>query len=419
VIAVSKCDLVARDVAGAAADACAALLARNGIAAAARVFTSAATGEGIATLAEALARVARAASPQRERGFFFLPADRVFAVPGFGTVATGTLRRGRLAVGDEVELFPGARRARVRRLQVHGRAVDAAGPGRRVAVNLRGVDRDELAPGATLVTPGVLAGSTWLDVELRLLASAPGPLGNGRPVRLLVGTTELGARVRLLDRDTLEPGDVAVAQLRCDTEVALPGREPFILRAASPPATIGGGRVLAPGAQRRRRLDDGVVSLLAARAGEEAETLVASEIARAGERGARVDELARLAGFAPALVRSLAKALGAELLGDGTVLAGDVAAALGERVLAYLAEFHRARPGEPGLTREAAAASFPGALSRGVAAELLAKLVDRGREGAACRRGARPGRGRPAWRGARRPRRATARRESPRRQLPA
>jgi selenocysteine-specific elongation factor len=378
-VVVTKGDLVDKAAQRAVAEAASSLLARNGVTVAARITTSALTGEGIAALAEALAALARAAPPRLEHGFFHLPVDRVFTVAGFGTVATGTLRRGRLAVGDAAEIVPGGARARVRRMQVHGHDVDGVEPARRVAVNLRGIDREALAPGGALATPGIIAVSEWLDVELRLLAGAPSALATGAALRLLFGTTELGIRLRLLDRDALEPGETAIAQLRCERPVALPGREPFILRTPSPPMTIGGGRVLEPVSQRRRRFDGAALAGLRRRAENHLETLVVQEIAQAGEDGARLAEVARAAGVAPVLAHSWAKRSGAEVLGDGTVLARAAADALASRVVARLAGFHEAQPEAPGLSRERLVEALPASLSRSAAAELLAKLVDAGR----------------------------------------
>ena len=127
------------DPSAAAAEA-AALLARAGLEAEAPVAVSALTGEGLGELRAALARAADAAEAAADDGWPWLPVDRAFHMSGHGVVVTGTLQRGRLARGDELELLPAGRRVRVRGLQVHGRSVQAASPGQRTAVNLRGVE---------------------------------------------------------------------------------------------------------------------------------------------------------------------------------------------------------------------------------------------------------------------------------------
>lgn len=132
-------------------------------------------------------------------------------MPGFGKVVTGTLKRGGLRVGDEVEIAPGGRRARIRGLQIHGAPVAAASPGRRVAVNLRSVAVGEIGRGSALSMPGMLVAADWLDVELSAMAGAPRPLVTGRWMRLSIGTAERRVRLRLLGGDRLQPGQSGMA----------------------------------------------------------------------------------------------------------------------------------------------------------------------------------------------------------------
>ncbi|QQP89727.1 selenocysteine-specific translation elongation factor [Skermanella sp. TT6] len=352
IVAVAKCDLV--DAAGAeAAGRAACELARAaGIAEVTAVPTSAVTGAGLDRLREVLATLPRGSGTGVDAGVFYLPADRVFAVAGFGTVATGTLRRGALRVGDAVEIQPGGRSARVRSLQIHGRAVDTAGAGRRTAVNLRGVERSDLARGAALATPGLLVPSAWLDVDLRLLPSAGRDLGSGSAVRLLVGTTETSARIRLLDRDRLEPGDRAPVQLQAGEPVAVPAGEPFIIRTPSPPATIGGGRILDPASRRRRRHDAAALEFLSVLATGAPAAVVAARLRAAGAEGCTVAELCRLLAVSREMLRGILPGAGAELLGEDAVLLAEVLRDQECRLLALVEEHHRRHPTEPGLPRE-------------------------------------------------------------------
>ncbi|HET6518984.1 MAG TPA: selenocysteine-specific translation elongation factor [Geminicoccaceae bacterium] len=377
-IAVTKCDLAAPDRARQVAEEARSLAAATGLGDMRYVLTSAATGDGLDDLARRLADLMSDDAERVDHGCCYLPVDRVFAVAGFGTVVTGTLRRGRIAVGDEVEVLPGGLRARVRGLKVHGRPADAIEPGRRAAVNLRGVEWTQLRRGQALATPGTLALSRWLDAEFTLIASAPRPLENNQVVRLLFGTTETSARVRLLDRDRLAPGASALAQLRCGEDVAVPAREPFIVRAHSPVRTIGGGRVLDPSPSRRRRFDDGAIRYLRVVAEDRPSEVIAARLLVAGHRGCRLDELARLVGFSPARVRPWVREAGAEVFGDGTALHGDACRDLRHRLLAGLGAFHREHPGEPGLAKERLRALLPEGTAGPVFGELTAKLVDRG-----------------------------------------
>ena len=282
--------------------------------------TSAVTGEGLEDLRSLLGGLARAALADADAGVFWLPADRVFAVPGFGTVVTGTLRRGILRVGNEVELMPEGARARVRSLQIHGRPVEAAPPGRRTSVNLRGVEQSDLTRGTALASPGLLTGSRWLDAELTLLGSASQELRGGAAVRLLTGTTETAARLRLLDRDRLEPGSSAMAQLFTETPVAVPAGEPFIIRTPSPPATIGGGRILDPVSRRKRRHDAATLTPLRVLANAGPAEILAYRLRASGTEGCGMAELARLLAVSPERLRLYLEDAGAHVLPDGTVL---------------------------------------------------------------------------------------------------
>ncbi len=348
VVALTKCDLVDAAAIAARRSELSAILARAGIAEAQIVPTSVVSGEGIADLKAALAIVLREARPPSDDGFPYLPIDRVFARPGFGAVVTGTLRRGPLSVGDRIEVMPDGLVATVRGLQIHGRPVETAEPGRRTAVALRGIERAELHRGQALAGSGVLGRGRWIDVSLSAVASAPAPLASGTTCRFLFGTTEVPARLRLLDRDALDSGQTALAQLRTEEDIAVPAREPFILRLDAPPSTIAGGFVLDPLSRRRKRHDARVRADLAiAAAGRPKDTLEA-RLAREGAAGVRVVDLARLVGIAPERVRRALREMGAHEIGE-IVIGGPAFADLRQRLLTALAHHHRDHPIEHGI----------------------------------------------------------------------
>ncbi|TXN74417.1 translation elongation factor, partial [Methylobacterium sp. WL18] len=164
VLALTKADLATPETIAARSAEIAAAASRAGIVAGPVIATSTHAGTGVEDLARALADLLAEAETGVDDGFPYLPVDRVFTRPGFGTVVTGTLRRGPLAVGDTLEIVPGGRSAVVRSLQIHGRPVERAEPGRRTAVALRGIGLDEIARGQALTVPGLLAPSHWLDV---------------------------------------------------------------------------------------------------------------------------------------------------------------------------------------------------------------------------------------------------------------
>lgn len=378
VVAVTKCDLVEPAQAGRAAADARRLCIASGLGEPAVAFVSVVTGDGLDGVSAHLAALLEAGADQPDHGFFHLPVDRVFAVAGFGTVVTGTLRRGPIAVGNMVELVPGGALARVRGLQVHGCAAERVGPGRRTAVNLRGVDQDAVAPGQALATPGLVAASRMLDVRLVLLGTAARPVETGRSVRLLVGTVEVSARIRLLDRDTLDPGQGTVAQLKCDDAVAAPAGEPFILRAHSPVRTIGGGVILDPLASRRRRHDEGVLGHLRALAAERPEATLARRLDAAGWAGCGRADLARRIGRSPEWIEARLAGLRVRTFADGGLLPEDRCRALRERVLDALAGFHRAHPALAGMARDRLRAGLPPDLAPTVFESILADLVAEG-----------------------------------------
>ena len=217
------------------------------------VPVSAHTRRGLDQLVAELQACLQEIPERADRGRPRLPIDRVFTVAGFGTVVTGTLSDGTLRVGQEVEIVPGGRVARVRGLQTHKREIEEALPGSRVAVNLTGVSKDEVETGQVLTVPGWLQGTVLVDVQLNYVSGAPAPLKHNAEVDFFCGAAEVPARVRLLGVETLAPGGTGWAQLRLSRPVALVRGDRFILRWLSPSITVGGGTVIDPAPGRRHR----------------------------------------------------------------------------------------------------------------------------------------------------------------------
>ncbi len=233
---------------------------------------SATTGEGSERL---VAEIDRALSEEENRPAdepARLPVDRAFVVEGFGTVVTGTLWRGRIRVGDTLAVLPSGRPTRVRSVQVHGAQVEEARAGQRTAVALHGLSREEVERGDWLVAPGTLEPSRRITARLELLPSAAKPLKDRARVRFHLGAGETLGRVRLLEGVALAPGEAALAQLELEAATVAARLDRFVIRSYSPSVTIGGGTVLEPGAERRKR---GAVSgLETAERGSEAERVL-------------------------------------------------------------------------------------------------------------------------------------------------
>jgi selenocysteine-specific elongation factor len=217
------------------------------------VPVSAITGQGLDALLQTLDQALAETSPRTDRGRPRLPVDRVFTVAGFGTVVTGTLCDGSLRAGQEVEVLPARMKARIRGLQTHQHKVEVAVPGSRVAVNLTGVNREELKRGDVVTVPGWLEPTQLVDVRLDYLATAPRELRHNQEVEFFSGAAEVAAYVRLLGTRSLAPGQGGWVQLRLAERVPLVKGDRFIIRQASPSLTIGGGTVIDPLPRRRHR----------------------------------------------------------------------------------------------------------------------------------------------------------------------
>lgn len=176
---------------------------------------------------------------------FRLAIDRVFSLDGVGTVATGTVHAGRVQVGDVLQQVPdGPKELRVRSLHAQNRSTDAAHAGQRCAINLAGVERDQLQRGHWLAQPGIASVSDRLDVELHLWHAEPRAIRSGTRVHVHLGTTASPAAVAVLDADALAPGRTGLAQLVLPQPLAAWHGDRLILRDAAGQRIIGGGRVL-------------------------------------------------------------------------------------------------------------------------------------------------------------------------------
>lgn len=217
------------------------------------VPVSAKTGAGLPELKALLWQHLSAAEPRADLGKPRLPIDRVFSLAGFGTVVTGTLLDGRFRLGDPVEIQPVNQKGRIRGLQTHKTRLEVAQPGSRVAINISGVDRDDIRRGCVVAAPGVVSHTILLDAAYRHLADASGPLKHNMEVKLFVGAAEVLARTRVLGAAQINPGETGWLQLALAEPLATARRDRFILRRPSPGETLGGGLVLDPHPGRRHR----------------------------------------------------------------------------------------------------------------------------------------------------------------------
>lgn len=223
---------------------------------------SALEGVGLDELRAEIKRQLQLVKPRDTRGAVRLPIDRRFSVTGFGSVTTGTLSSGQVQPGDTLELMPAAVTTRVREVQVHGQSVETAFAGQRAALNLTGVSIDQLPRGSVLGTPGLFRATDRFDVKLQLLESAPRPIKFRDPVHFYLGTSRAVARVVLLDREELQPGEEALLQLVLDQPLLAYRGDRFIVRSYSPMLTIGGGTVIDTEPQKHKRFRKEVIQRL-------------------------------------------------------------------------------------------------------------------------------------------------------------
>jgi len=216
---------------------------------------SSVTGEGIKALRERLVSEARAATRRAAAGQFRLPIDRCFTLPGIGTVVTGTVVSGAVAVGDTVTISPSGLSARVRSIHAQNRPAERGETGVRCALNLAGakIGKAAVARGDVVLAPELHAPTVRIDASMRVVASEPRPIGQWTPVRLHHATVEVGARIALLDEE-LRPGGEGFVQLVLERPIAAAVGDRFIVRDTSASRTIGGGRFVdlrAPARHRR------------------------------------------------------------------------------------------------------------------------------------------------------------------------
>ncbi len=342
------------------------------------VPVSAVTGQGLEDFIATLDRLATDVPSREPTGLFRLPVDRVFTMKGFGTVITGTLSSGRVRVGDSVMLYPSGLTSKVRGIQVHNAAVEEALVGQRTAINLQGLEKAAVERGEVVSTSGALASSYMVDVSLLCLASNKKALKNRVRVRFHTGTSEVLGVLVLLDRDEVEPGEQAMAQLRLDTPVALVKDDRYVLRSYSPVRTVAGGKVLNPIPAKHKRGRVEVSAALGALNGGSAETVVTQSLAAAAFKGVSLGHLRLMTNLTDKALESVLAQLmsrRAALLIDRdpqTYIHSDSFEALRDQCRAVLARYHKANPLKAGMPKEELRSKFP----RGASPKLFTLVLN-------------------------------------------
>jgi len=332
------------------------------------VSFSAVTGFGKENLLATLAELAAGVPPKPVTGIFRLPIDRVFTIKGFGTVVTGTAISGRVKVAESVVIYPPGFKAKVRGLQVHGQAVEQALAGNRTAVNLQGLEKEELDRGMVVAPPGALIKSRRLDAFLEILPSAPRALKHRQAVRLHTGTSERVAMPLILDADEMPPGSSGYVQFFLREPLALKPGDRLVIRSFSPAFTWGGGLVLHVNPTRHKRRQPEVLARFKTLEQGSPEDILRLYLSEAGAAGRSRAELTALLPWDPADLANRLNAMtrqGQALYYDQEnqrYLLAVTAQELERQSLQILADYHRKFPLKPGLSKEELRRQLPPAM---------------------------------------------------------
>ncbi|MCX7995042.1 MAG: selenocysteine-specific translation elongation factor [candidate division WOR-3 bacterium] len=320
------------------------------------VLVSNITGEGIEKLKELLKQMINETEPKKDKGIFRMPVDRCFTMKGFGTVIAGTVLSGRIKVGDTVELLPQKKELKIRGIEVHNKKVPEVGTGFRAAINVAGVEKEEIERGNVIAQPGFFEPSLFMNGSLYLLKSSP-PLKSFSRIRLHLGTGEIFARVVILEKKILEPGEKSMVQFRLESPAVCDIGDRFVIRTYSPPVTIGGGVILEPKAEKIKGFDEEILQHLQRIETQEPAVIVEEELNRSLTLPLRVEEIARDVNLPMDNVRSIIN----ELVNKKVILSVDEKRGLyystknltelENMIIEILKNFHRDNPTLVGIPR--------------------------------------------------------------------
>ena len=346
------------------------------------------SGAGIGEIIKLLDAKVAAMDFHEEFGPFRMAVDRVFSMKGFGTVITGTSLSGRIETGAELKFYPGGLSAKIRGIQVHGKDVELVEAGRRTAINLQGIERDQINRGDVAATPGSLIASTLVDAEFQYLPSARKELKNRTQVRVHLGTREIVGRIVLLEADTLAPGEQSPVQLILQEPVAVWPGDRYVVRSYSPITTIGGGTILnnAPKKRRRSLEKDRTLnrSFFTAFSAADSEQRILLLIEGCGIQGITADQLAARTGIFSKRLKKLLQhpiSTGSLQVVDSEsqrLLAASVAETVNQQIIGQLTAFHQQNPLKTGLAKEELRSQLRPTVDQKVLYALLNNLAKKG-----------------------------------------
>jgi selenocysteine-specific elongation factor len=318
------------------------------------IAISSVTKEGLPDLVRTLDQMTEVAEAKDVSAFARLPVDRSFVRPGFGTVVTGTLVGGTISEGERLELLPLGLEVRVRGLQVHGEKVSRAEAGQRTAVNLAGIERSDVQRGHVLCAPGFLKPTTSFAARLHVLASWPKEVKHGVQVHLHTGTSEMLARVLLLESESVLPGDTAYVQIKTEEPLVVGRGDHYVIRSYSPVHTMGGGVVVEPHANYKKSQAEQAVAELQVKETGGTAGVLSETLARAGITPLSVAELAKRSGIPPEVITAEMPDLAQDVrtLEGGLLIHRRGFATFVASVREHLESFYKQYPLRQGLAKE-------------------------------------------------------------------
>jgi len=344
------------------------------------VAVSAVKNEGLTDLVRALDATMGTLAEKINDGIFRLPVDRVFTMKGFGTVVTGTLISDHIKVGEEVQILPENIAARIRGIQVHNQQTEEAWAGQRTAINLQGIEKSAINRGDVIVRPDTVWATQRPDVFVEYLSSNSKNLKNRALVRLHTGTSEIIARIILLEKDELSPGQSGFAQLiLADKAVAVAG-DHFVLRSYSPVTTIGGGRMIDPLPKKHRRFNSKILDDLNRLRDGSLRDRISVILERAGYSGINLNRLAWRLGVKAKKIADVLETLlsGKEAFlldsDDKTVIAASLFSEIEEMIIKNLTGYHKKNPLKEGMSKEELKGSLKSDVSQKLFNMVLASL---------------------------------------------
>jgi len=316
---------------------------------------SSTTGENIDLLKEEIQKTAQRINERSKEGIFRLPVDRVFTIRGLGTIITGTCISGHIRIGEEIEIYPDHRRARVKNIQAYHENVDEAAAGQRVALNLQGIERNEIERGTIIGRPDTLMLSNRMDATLKYLKLPFKPIKTDAILRFHIATTQEEARIVLLTKDIIEPGEELFVQyVFAQPIVALPD-DRYILRGSYAIQTIGGGKVLDVMPRKHKRYADYLDSACKILSDDNAVQKAEYHILKGSHEGIDRNLLAMVLGkhdqSVSNIIASLVNQGKAKTVGK-TIVHMDRFIEYKKMTNSFLASFHKKNPLKIGMSKE-------------------------------------------------------------------